>query len=58
MTRHFLYGLPLMVLLSLQVAQALKALGDSRRFVIWALAAISLHLFIGGYLTPMGSFSD
>jgi hypothetical protein len=56
--RLFLYGLPLLVLLSLQAAQALKASGGSRRFYIWALVAVFLHLLIGSYLTPMGSFDD
>ena len=56
--RLFLYCLPLVVLLSLQVVDSLRALAEPRRFAAWVVAAVAAHLYMGGWLAPMGTFSD
>jgi hypothetical protein len=56
--RLFLYSLPLSVLLAVHVLQGLKESQRPRCFYLWMLVAVSLHLFLGGYLTPMGSFDE
>jgi hypothetical protein len=54
--RLFLYGLPLLVLLTVRVVGELRAADNRRRFLAWAFAAVALHLFLGGHFTPVTSF--
>jgi hypothetical protein len=57
-SRLFLYSLPMVTLLSMHVLSALAAMRGKHRFLAWALVVILLHFFIGGYFTPMGTFSE
>lgn len=56
--RLYLYLLPLVIVLSLIVIEDLRRDVASGRFVAWAVAGLGVHGFMGGYLTPMGSFED
>lgn len=56
--RLFLYLLPVIVVCSVIVAEEVKTLSGMRRAVIWMAALLAIHFYVGGYLTPMGSFED
>jgi hypothetical protein len=65
--RLFLYALPLAVAMAMRSVEGIEArLGgsrtprpvDRRRFAAWVLALLTLHLFIGNYLTPIGTFAQ
>ena len=56
--RLFLYMVPLAVILSLQVIQEYKSMVSNARFYVWVSLTLLFHCFIGGYLSPMGSFSN
>ena len=57
-SRLFLYFLPLAVILAVHSAQDLRQFQPQKRFILWAAGFLALHLFLGGYLTPMPDFSD
>ncbi len=56
-SRLFLYSLPMVILLGMHVLAGLAAMVEGRRFLAWALIMVLLQFFMGGYLTPMGTFS-
>jgi hypothetical protein len=57
-SRLFLYFLPLAVILALHSIRALKEFQTEARFRMWITLFLLAHLFIGSYLTPMGSFPE
>lgn len=57
-SRLFAYGLPLVLVLALQAIASLRAAAEPRRFALWLGAALALHAFLGGWLTPLGSYDD
>lgn len=57
-SRLFLYALPAVVILAIHVVQDLTTRRPPRLMTIWLLVTLAIHLYIGNYLTPMGSFSE
>ena len=56
--RLLLYALPLVVILSLCVVDAMRGATSAKLFAAWTGVLLALHLFIGGHLTPMGAYGD
>jgi hypothetical protein len=57
-SRLFLYLLPVVIVCSVIVAEELRIRSGVPRAMVWIAVLLLLHLYIGGYLTPMGSFED
>ena len=57
-SRLFLYLLPILIVCTVLVAEELKIRSGMQRALVWMAVLLLLHVYIGGYLTPMGSFQD
>lgn len=57
-SRLFLYMLPVVIVCNLLVAEEVKIRSGVPRALVWMAVLLALHIYIGGYLTPMGSFDD
>jgi hypothetical protein len=56
--RLFLYLLPLAVILAVRSTAVLRQNTSPARFAAWTTLIIAVHLFVGGYFSPMGRFED
>ena len=56
--RLFLYSLPFAVFISIHVCSNLKKKIPSWKFNLWIIFTLSVHWFIGGYLTPEVTFNN
>ena len=56
--RLFLYILPLAVILVLHSIRALKEFQPETKFQVWIVIFLLAHLYIGRYITPIGTFSE
>jgi hypothetical protein len=57
-SRLFLYALPAFVVLATHVVSDLTVRKPTWLVTMWLIATLGIHLYIGNYLTPMGSFSE
>jgi len=57
-SRLFLYLLPILIVCTVLAAKELKIRSGMPRALVWMTVLLVLHVYIGGYLTPMGSFAD
>jgi len=56
--RLFLYLLPAVIVCALVVIENLRVTSGARRGLIWIAVLLVLHVYLGNYLTPMGTFEE